>query len=956
MLEYLHTDIIATSAEGEDGNGAKEVEERDEQFPGLFLELNDDDDDGNETPDNEDNKPQQNDEENDLGTIQLKFNHQDLIQGNDSPLTFKVERIGDSDAQVRIWKGNQLWLDSRNNTEKVVKQNDLDTDLTIEGNKIGALNLRLVCEVDGVQYSTEDVVRVNVIKVDFVVPGETYNNGEDPDAEPVPAQFIGVSDPRPTVELDDIGSENLTITETDVTFTISGTVYDPIADNMSRDKGTADQGGADIKEINVFVDDSDVADQTVEVENQDDPGKKGFWKQHPYKGTFSDVTVSVLKEAGDHFVLIKTSENAAGYKGETGLTVSVDKRIIPGTIGAEFVQTGQSEEYSIYRNIAFNSAPTADRSDLVWMYCDERDPGAEDPIFTETDSASLIFSGLVDDIETRVIILGYFAEGELIESPDGSIPFDESEVDVIRAVVVHKYPDKQHMKFRPYDFVETKESSLIFRARIKVEMVSGVSVGGGGGEETEAGVEWTASVETGEPGDPGIYCPYNIRIQGLDEFAYQARLLTKTYDLEDIDGVLYLKGSSPDHHVLFDSQNSSNSLVSFSQNGKSSTSIGNGLPFDIMGADNQPVAYKKGKILTWTRWLVTHDPAWEKNYAQKYPKRCKQAVIMSNEAVVRITCKEQHRDYYQAELYDPWKPQNNPRKKCLSQKLVYSNGVLAFYFRTSDGRNTESSVTDSDGHIYVENKKLPEGVFPRKFKVKLSDNTTKSTCNITVGPVITHLKTPEVDILEGETLDPYSDEFDILDDADDFGYYNHGFGYGLEIHYRIHDKLKSCLDNNPTGKEALITIENLTEDELQQSKISDIEDGEKHYLTAFSSVLFTNLLAGVNKEIKWEGFSSSFVDDFGKNERADKVFMEEKEAEREVSERWHPVYIDDTGKEHRQTHKGASVWSSVGEGCYKMKIGVKRFRDEPQKQKFEINLEIKTKTHEEFYRLNTYNW
>ena len=421
--------------------------------------------------------------------------------------------------------------------------------------------------------------------------------------------------------------------------------------------------------------------------------------------------------------------------------------------------------------------------------------------------------------------------------------------------------------------------------------------------------------------------------------------------------------------MLFDNQESEDSLISFSQKGESSTSIGSGLPFDVIGSDNQPIVYKKGKILTWTRWLVTHDPAWEKNYAQKYPKRCKQAVLMNNTAVVQISCKEEDRGYYKAEL---WKDNN---KLLACENKTFNENRITFTFRTDFESASEGAKTDDEGGIYIEGEeislehfKVGDQYFPQDFYIVVYDSRSTWTAlwsrkiyKIKIGPVITNLKTPKTDIFEGEPLDPYSDEFDVQWHIGDWVGYDHGSGYGLEMKYTLHDKLKSCMDIDQSDQKALITVENSPEDELEQGKISgDMEDGHKHSLVANESALSSSFF-GNTRKIKWEGFSSNFDDDFGEYEKADTVFMEEKEAEREVDEIWHPVYIDDKGTEHRQTHKGASVWSSVGEGCYKMKMEVQRKEKTPttargQKQKFEINIEIKTRTHEEFYRLNTYDW
>ncbi|MFC1479651.1 hypothetical protein ACFL6F_03550, partial [Planctomycetota bacterium] len=52
----------------------------------------------------------------------------------------------------------------------------------------------------------EDIENVCVVSLELVVPDETYNNGEDPDAGRVPSEFFILSNPYPTIELDEVSS------------------------------------------------------------------------------------------------------------------------------------------------------------------------------------------------------------------------------------------------------------------------------------------------------------------------------------------------------------------------------------------------------------------------------------------------------------------------------------------------------------------------------------------------------------------------------------------------------------------------------------------------------------------------------------------------------------------------------------------------------------------------------
>jgi len=100
------------------------------------------------------------------------------------------------------------------------------------------------------------------------------------DAKPVPTQFIGVSDPRPTVVLDPVDSSQIIIGESTATVIgLRGCVFDPIADNIPRG------GGADIASVKVYVDGEYVEGGDPPVSAFDD-NAPSFWRQHPYQGQF----------------------------------------------------------------------------------------------------------------------------------------------------------------------------------------------------------------------------------------------------------------------------------------------------------------------------------------------------------------------------------------------------------------------------------------------------------------------------------------------------------------------------------------------------------------------------------------------------------------------------------------------------------------------------------------------
>ena len=76
-----------------------------------------------------------------------------------------------------------------------------------------------------------DAVRVRLIRLEFVIP-DSYDDETGlpaPDAQPVPTSFVGVSDPRPTVTLDELPAAAVTIANGFATLTLNGIVRDPIA-------------------------------------------------------------------------------------------------------------------------------------------------------------------------------------------------------------------------------------------------------------------------------------------------------------------------------------------------------------------------------------------------------------------------------------------------------------------------------------------------------------------------------------------------------------------------------------------------------------------------------------------------------------------------------------------------------------------------------------------------------
>ena len=167
----------------------------------------------------------------------------------------------------------------------------------------------------------EDTVRVNPIIMQFVTKG-------DSDSDIVPTKFIGVSTPRPEVKIKNLSKSNIRINKTANTATITvkcDKILDPVADNLP-------EGVGEIADVTVTVDGDEGRSQTTAVRAVSG-GKASFWKQHPYKGKFNDVTVTIPLEAGTHTVKAETGENSAELTGFDSASFTLEKEVttIPGT-------------------------------------------------------------------------------------------------------------------------------------------------------------------------------------------------------------------------------------------------------------------------------------------------------------------------------------------------------------------------------------------------------------------------------------------------------------------------------------------------------------------------------------------------------------------------------------------------------------------------------------------------
>jgi hypothetical protein len=149
---------------------------------------------------------------------------------------------------------------------------------------------------------------------------------------------LPTSNPVPTLELDSINSSSVQISAGMATVTVTGSILDFLADNAPR-LGVS-EGGADIEYVNIAVDGKTV--KTVAVTSSTD-GEPNFWRQHPWKGSFS--TSITFPISGAHQIQVTTGLNAVNKVNSDSAIIKFKKKP-SGISGIDYV----TSEY----RLAFN--------------------------------------------------------------------------------------------------------------------------------------------------------------------------------------------------------------------------------------------------------------------------------------------------------------------------------------------------------------------------------------------------------------------------------------------------------------------------------------------------------------------------------------------------------------------------------------------------------------------------
>jgi hypothetical protein len=304
-----------------------------------------------------------------------------------------------------------------------------------------------------------------------------------------------------------------------------------------------------------------------------------------------------------------------------------------------------------------------------------------------------------------------------------------------------------------------------------------------------------------------------------------------------------------------------------------------------------------------TEWLVTHDPAFEKNHARRLPGRYKQAALMNNKAVIMV-------QGVGSPVVELVKDNALIFSRSVPDRTV--GGKLFFHYRT-DADGDGKADTDDDGHIIVEGHVLADG--PGDYEIVIrSGGVEVERRDLKIAPIMSDLSFAP-DILAGPPakFDPYTDVFDV---AIGWG----GQWYGMEIWYDLDDDVVGAFGALELGDTTIFSFN------ADSNAVNNGDLTGTHYLRMDNSLMRN---AWTNYDVKWEGFNDEFDTRVAAGEKADEVFLEG--FERELGETWgHPI----------QSHRGLSPWCVVGEGAYLLNVGVKREADESQRQYYEIAIEV----------------
>lgn len=353
-------------------------------------------------------------------------------------------------------------------------------------------------------FACEKTIMVNPISLELVT---TDGRGG---IIPVDSLLTGM--PRPRVVLNTMTSSDVQIQESNATITIQGHILDPIADNVP-------EGLADIASVQLYLD-GDKSGEAIPVRRVDGE-TKSFWRQHPYKGEFGPVQVTIPLEDGKHIITVESSANAAELTGYDELSITLKKTVVTDIPAVAPVTQ--------VANIYLPSALGDTTQDKVKYFWDSRGVLGDDAEYQEKadELTSSEFYGKIDSLDAKIKITKY-------------TPLDTAQKDAFIADV--PFVLNEQVGYLTALFTETGINSKLFRAKISFD-----------GSDAVTHDEWSVSGLSNLGGSGKSDANYHtIRVKGISNPAdYKVVFDGKEFDLVEYSRYYYLKGSPDSLNIMF---------------------------------------------------------------------------------------------------------------------------------------------------------------------------------------------------------------------------------------------------------------------------------------------------------------------------------------------------------------------------------------------------------------------
>jgi len=358
------------------------------------------------------------------------------------------------------------------------------------------------CTVSGGQvqnYTMREVL--NLVKIELIAPDES--------GEARVTDFALPSEPGPAVHTDYVGIYGVKVDQTTgaLTLSVSGNIYDAIADITEREQ-------ADIQQVKVYAN----GDLKATVPLARVPETATVFRPYAHHQTYS-AEISFSSEQSVNTIEILTSQNAARLEGRNSVAI-ITRRNYAGdpqhTVNGVLTVTTVCPEAGL--------DPT--QTDLVYYYLGDREPDpATDLLLTETEGDSKVFRAEVDDTTYELTI----------ETPNWGIQ-NPQVIDSYEGVMRITSSTGAMTSYRGI-FTETAVDSGRFV--LKVTLAT-----------DDKGDAYTTAVEDVSSGqamrDPGEFHPFKIRCQGTTLSSDDTLTIgSRTYRLVDGGDGYYYAGGSP---------------------------------------------------------------------------------------------------------------------------------------------------------------------------------------------------------------------------------------------------------------------------------------------------------------------------------------------------------------------------------------------------------------------------